>query len=214
MKAGTATVLAKTINKLTQRLKTMKTTENIISKTLRPFSKRVLTARSVRTLVAACATFLAGIGMPERSYSQMVYSVNIVGCVPDMTIQLLTAPLTTTQRQMLHAQNFNSLPLFARPVYLHSVAYAIGFKMASNGYVPTSAMIAEHFESISSIYEVSAIPPEDSQSVSAILSVADDALKELNALILVQVASNTNYRQAMYAGAVDGFVHGGYGEDS
>ena len=156
-------------------------------------------AISVESFVVLCAA--------PNMHAQTVYSVNIVGCVPDMTIYLLTAPVTTAQRQALHAQNFNQLAPSVRPIYLHTVAYGVGLMVT--GQVPTSTMLANHLIGIdldsTFIYQPPAIPPEYSQAATAHLQAVNIVMQYLNAGIVGQIANNPNCQQAMYAGAVSSF---------
>ena len=148
----------------------MNTTEMLNSKTPNRCTKHRVALKPAKQLLAvSVGVFVAFCAMLSAD-AQTVYSVNIVGCVPDMTIELLTAPLTLAQRQALHAQNFNNLPLAARPYYLHTVAYAVGYTVASNGQVPDSAMLAEHLQNVASIYDVPPVPPELSESLAAYCS--------------------------------------------
>src|SRR6185503_20364192 len=171
------------------------------SKTLRRLANRFILASGVKTLMAVSAALLFALCTPPSARGQTVYSVNIVGCVPDITIELLTAPLTTAQRQALHAQNFKQLAPAMRPIYLHAVAYAVGFAVASDGQLPPVAMLKQHLQTVS-IYDAPAVPSEYSQVFSAYMAVVKTALKELNVQISDQIANNTSFQQALYAGAV------------
>jgi len=183
----------------------MKTPEILNGKTSRQLIKRFSSMKPVKRFFAA--TVIAVLEMCSlqgaRAQSGTVYSINIVGCVPDLTISLLTAQLTTAQRQALHAQNFTQLPVSARAAYLQTVAYAVGFQVASNGNLPTSAMLAQHLKTVTSIYEAPAIPAAYAQSVGAYLSVVSAAMQQLNVPIAGQVVNSPGFQQAMYAGAVD-----------
>jgi hypothetical protein len=152
--------------------------------------KRLLAA-SFGTLLAVCATLSAR--------AQLVYSVNLVGCVPERTTYLLTAPLTIQQRQVVHAENFNQLAPAARAPYLRAVAYAVGIMVGSGGQPPSSAALAEYLQSASPTrVDVVACP-----ELLAHKAIVKEAMKELNVLIAVQVAGNPAYLQAIEAGAVD-----------
>ena len=184
----------------------MNTTEILNTETAHRFSKGFLITKPVKRLLAASfGTLLVICATLSANAHGLVYSVNIVGCVPDMTTYLLTAPLTTAQRQALHAQNFNQLPPSARAAYLHAVAYAVSFAVASDGKVPTAAMLAEHLKTVSSSYDVPAIPPQYSAPAAAHLAIVNTALQELNVGISGVVANNSSLQQAIYAGAVSGF---------
>lgn len=156
------------------------------------------------TLCAAGATLNA-----RAAGNSCVFSVNIVGCVPDMTIYLLTAPLTTVQRQVVHAQNFNQLAPSMRPLYLHAVAFSVAFGVASDGELPTRQMLGEYLQSVvlrNQVYTIPKIPAEYSQLVGAEMFIVSAALQELNVRISDHVANNNSYQQAMCAGAVHGFM--------
>ena len=189
----------------------MKTTKILKSETRNRCLKHLVALHPLTRSLAVCAGALIVLfgASGARAQQGLVYSVNIVGCVPDMTINLLTAPLTTAQRQALHAQNFNQLPPSARAVYLHAVAYAVSFAVASNGEFPTSERLAQHLKDIlaeqgtMAIYTAPAIPPEYPQ-LAVHMAVVGTELEELNIKISGAVANNTNFQQAMYAGAVHG----------
>ncbi len=196
----------------------MKNTEILSEETSSRSIKRFRAVNPVKWILAAAAGALLTIGTAPRSNAQVgtVYSVNIVGCVPPMTEYLLTAPLTIEQRQALHAQNFYQLAPSVRPLYLHAVAYGVSLMVAGfNGEQGTMAMsVRQHLEDVSSfngeqgtmaIYIAPAIPAEYSQFLAAHMAVVKTALQELNVKIADQVANNTSFQQAMYAGAVYGF---------
>jgi len=183
----------------------MKTKEILENETSNQAIRRPATLNRVKrslaaSIIAVCATLSA--------QAQLVYSVNIVGCVPDMTIYLLNAPMTTPERQALQAQNFKQLAPSLRPLYLHAVAYCVAFGVASDGKLPTTEMLGEHLQSIvirgeSAIYTAPGIPAEDSQLVGAEMFFVNAALQELNAGIAGQIANSPVLQLAMYAGAVD-----------
>src|SRR5262245_750817 len=89
-------------------------------------STRPATGLVSNRVLAAAAGALVALGCLSNAPAQTVYTVNIVGLIANKTTYLLSAPLTTRQRQTLHAQNFNQLPASARPLYLRAVAYAVG----------------------------------------------------------------------------------------
>lgn len=154
--------------------------------------KQLLTV-SVGAFVALCATL--------NAYTQTtVYSVNIVGCVPDMTTYLLTATLTTAQRQALHAKNFNQLAPSARPLYLHAVAYDVGI-MVGSGQPLSSAALANYLKTAS----LTGVDVVASQALLAHKAVVKEAMQELNANIAPQVSNNATFQQAMDSGAVNSF---------
>jgi hypothetical protein len=193
-------------NNKTRKIDLMRTTEILRNETPNRCLTDLVAVKSVRRFLATSVVALLAFGATLNA--QTVYSVNIVGCVPDMTINLLTARLTTAQRQALHAQNFNQLPPSARAVYLHTVAYAVGFMVGSGAQVPDSTVLVNHLENvqITSIYEAPAIPPEYSQEVSTYMTVIKTALHELNVLIADPVANNSSYQDAMRAGALDSVI--------
>ena len=164
---------------------------------LAPKPVRHLLAVSVTALVVMCATLTA---------KAQTAITKPIGLVSDMTTYLLTTSLTTAQRQALHAQNFHQLTPSARPLYLHAIATDVAYAVASGGKLPTSAVLAQHLQSVSSIYEAPAIPEEYEQLVSAEKVLVHQTLQELNVAIAGEIASNSSYQQAMYAGAVNGFM--------
>lgn len=193
----------------------MRTTAILKNEAPNRYLKQLVALKPVRQLRAVCVGVLVVLGGASSLPAQTVYSVNIVGCVPDMTINLLTAPLTTAQRQALNAQNFYQLPPSARAVYLHTVAYAVSFAVASGGEFPTSERLAQHLKDIlepsfngeqgtMALFIASVILPEYSQLLAAHMEVVKTALQELNVKIADQVANNTSFQQATYAGAVCG----------
>ena len=161
-------------------------------------------------LVAMATGAALVITAPLTANAQSVDITSPLRDVAERTLQLLSAPLTMAQRQVLHAQNFSQLPLALRPVYLHAVSYAVGFTVASGGQVPSSAKIAEHLTALGGgggtldIYNVPSLSPEVSQQSSTFLPIVHNTLQQLNTLISTQVANNPGYQQAMYAGAVCG----------
>src|SRR5688500_8514126 len=110
---------------------------------------RMFFAQRVQYLGAFFGVFLVLCSMPNTA-AQAVYSVNIVGVVANKTKQLLSTPLTTEQRQVLHAKNFSQLHPLARPLYLRGVAYSVGFIVQLDGEaLPSSAALADYLESAS-----------------------------------------------------------------
>jgi hypothetical protein len=154
-----------------------------------------------RLLACAVGTFLAA-GAMISAGAQTVYSVNIVGCVPDMTLQLLSAPMTIEQRQALHAQNFYQLPCYQRALYLHAVAFELGVMARTDGGLLSSAALAEYLKGAS----LTPANVEKSQALLAHETIVKEAMRELNQLIAVQVANNTVFQLAMESGAVYSFM--------
>jgi hypothetical protein len=168
--------------------------------------KRLL-AVTIGTLLMACA--------PSRADAQ-VYSQNAVGYVSDMTTHLLTARLTTAERQALHAKNFNQLAPSARVLYLFAVAFEMGIMVRSDDGQPLSSeALAEYLQTASMTGGISAGPenPTNEEAISrfddtpgtwtfeAYKAVVKEAMRELNAPIAPQVSNNTIFQQAMDAGA-------------
>jgi len=181
----------------------MNTTEILKSPTPSPSTKRLvglkrskqLLAVSVGAFVVFCAASIA------NAQQGLVYSVNIVGCVPERTAYLLTAPLTPLQRQEFHAETFNRLAPSARALYLRVVAYAVGVIVHSEDGV-SSAALAEYMQN--NFQQNNLVDPVvASPELLAHKAVVKEAMRELNVLIAPQVASNFAYQQAMEAGAVD-----------
>jgi hypothetical protein len=185
------------INKETGKTDSMNTTEILKSETPNRCLKHLVTLKPVKQLLAVCAGALVVLCGTLSTQAQTVYSVNIVGCVPDMTITLLTAPLTTAQRQALHAQNFKQLAPSARALYLRVVAYAVGIILV--GSELEELPLAEYLKSAS----LTGVDVAASPELLAHKAVVKEAMRELNVLIASQVANNSAYQQAMDAGAVD-----------
>ena len=183
----------------------MKTTELLKSETsnrrpkhlvaLKPV-KRLL-AVSVGAFVALCAT------LSPQAQGTLVYSINIVGCVPDMTTYLLTARLTIAQRQALHANNFKQLPASQRALYLHAIAYDVGIMVGSEDGQPLSlAALTQYLQSAS----LTGVDVAASQELLAHKAVVKEAMQELNVLIAPQVSNNAAFQVAMDSGAVNSFM--------
>jgi hypothetical protein len=184
----------------------MKATENIISKALRALPEPFLTGQSLDKL-RADAIALRMFCPTLRSASEDTDYEGRIGCVPAMTIYLLTAFVTTPQRQALHARNFCELPIAVRAVYLHCVAYAIGYTVVCNGRRPNAGTLAAHLTdlAVTSIDDVPSDPPEDSESFAEFLSLMQTHMKELNLLIPTDLVNSSTSQQAMYAGAVHSY---------
>jgi hypothetical protein len=176
------------------------------SRTCRHLMTQIGVLRIVKRLTLASVAALLTWTAPESAKAQTTATTDPVGIISNMAVQLLTAPLTAAQRQVLHAQNFNSLPPAARPVYLHSVAYAIGFAVSSNGQVPDSKTLQAHLASTASIYFTPPFPALDAQRLAAVLPSVHATLNGLNILIATQVANTVAYQTAIDAGAVCGCV--------
>jgi len=177
----------------------MNTTEITNTESPNRFSERVLITKPVKRLLAASLGTLLIVSAPFSAPAQTVYSVNIVGCVPERTTYLLTEPLTIQKRQALHAENFNQLAPAARAPYLRAVAYAVGIMAGSGGKPPSSVALVEYLGSASPTGVDVVLSPE----LLAHKAVVKEAMHELNVLIAAQVANNPAYLQAMEAGAVD-----------
>ena len=164
-----------------------------------------LQATPIQALRAFClgALFLASATVGARADC---YPTNIVQLVTDKTTTLLAAPLTVSQRQVLHAQNFSQLPATARALYLHAVGYAISFAVAANGQTPSPVLLAQHLFSVPSIYIAPSIPPDRQLAFVTDMAIVKVALDELNLLIAGQIANNASFADAMRAGTVDGFL--------
>src|SRR5215213_10155433 len=113
--------------KTTQKTHNSTTTAKMPVPTMFSRTKWLLAA-SIGTLLAVCATISVHAQTTATTTPTGVYQK-----IADITTQLLAAPLTSGQRQVLHAQNFNQLAPSARAAYLHTVAYAIGYAVASGG---------------------------------------------------------------------------------
>jgi len=132
--------------------------------------------------------------------AQTVYSVNIVGCVADKTTQLLTAPLTTEQRQALHANNFNQLAPLGQAYYLRSVAYEVGIIARYDGAL-CSVALAQYLQNAS--WTGSSV--QYSAALLTHKAIVKEAMQQLNVLIAGQIANNSALQQAMDLGATDSF---------
>jgi hypothetical protein len=205
MKAKATKVLAKETTS-SWKLNIMKAAENI-SETFHPSRDRFLHARSLDKLRADVIA-LRTICSRLRSAPEDPDYQGRIGCVPAKAIYLLTAFVTTPQRQALHARNFCNLPIAVRAVYLHCVAYAIGYTVISNGRMPNCGTLAAHLTdvTVTSIYDVPGVPLEDLQSFAEFLSLIEAHMKELNLLIPTDLVNSSCHQQAMYAGAVHSYA--------
>lgn len=186
----------------------MQTTEIRKIEAIHPLTRRFNIPHLLKQLLGMFPGVLLAIGLAWKVPAQTVYSVNIVGCVPDMTIYLLTTPMTTAERQVLHTQNFKQLAPSLRPLYLHAVAYSVAFSVASNGAMPTSIALTTYLQSIvirGDLCAVPEIPAEYSQLVGAEMFIVNTGLKELNLGIASQIAASPLLQQTMHAGAINGF---------
>jgi hypothetical protein len=182
-------------------MRTTSITSILCSRARNRASKIFAWANPVEQLLALGA-LVAFCSMPNTA--ALVYSINIVGVVADRTTELLTAPLTTEQRQVLHAKNFSQLPTSARPLYLRGVAYSIGFIVQSDGEaLPSSATVADYLESAS--FGASSFENLSDLSCLAHKAVVNEVMRELNVLIALQLANNTTLQHAMELGAIDSF---------
>jgi hypothetical protein len=184
----------------------MKATAHIFSNPLHPFATGFLCGRSINE------SRTDSIALPIVWPTQYSASANAdhqvgIGCVPAKAIYLLTAFLTTPQRQALHARNFCGLPMAARAVYLHCVAYAIGYTVVSNGRMPNAGMLSEHLTDLTetSVYDVPGVPPEHSQSLAEFVSLMETNMKELNRLIPPDLVNSSSYQQAMCSGTIHSY---------
>ena len=177
----------------------MNTTEIPNTESPNRFSERFLIRKPVKRLLAASFGTLLAICAALSARAQLVYSINIVGCVPERTTYLLTAPLTIQQRQVVHAETFNRLAPAARALYLRTVAYAVGIMVGSGGQPPSSAALAEYIQRAS----LTGVDIVASPELLAHKAVVKEAIHDLNVLIAAQVANNPAYLQAMERGAVD-----------
>jgi hypothetical protein len=184
----------------------MKATAHIFSNTLHPFPTASAcgpatheSRKDPTALAILCPTQCSA---PANADSQPG-----IGCVLAKAIYLLTAFLTTPQRQALHARNFCDLPMATRAVYLYCVAYAIGYTVISNGRMPNAGTLSEHLTDLAetSIYDMPTVPPDDWESLAEFLSLMETNMKELNLLIPPDRVSDSSYQQAMCAGAVHSY---------
>jgi hypothetical protein len=125
--------------------------------------------------------------------------------VPPLVTNLLAAPLTDAERQMLHAQNFNQLPASAQVAYLHTVAFAIGSVFVSGGNLPTAVMLEAHLKTVHSLCTIPAVPSECSKDLASHVAAVNNVLKELNAKFAGVIVNNPSLSQAMLAGAVSSY---------
>lgn len=160
-----------------------------------------------RRFLALCAGVVMALSMSANAQGT-VYSVNIVGCIPERTAYLISADLTPAERQAYHAQTFNLLPPLARSVYLRVVAYAVGITLSSDGEPPSATVLAEYLDNLSSFWngtDWSWITPPVRQALLDHKSQVKSVMQLLNVLIAPQVADNPSFQTAMDAGAVDSF---------
>lgn len=161
--------------------------------------------KMIGLLKAVCFAALLSVCASQNTRAQgTVYSVNIVGCIPDMTTYLLTAPLTTAQRQLVHARNFNQLTPSARAIYLHAVAFDIGI-IVRTGQALTSANLAAYLQEATDgdgFFDVfTLLTTADNNLFNTHKAIVKEAMRELNVLVAGEVASNSAFQQAMEAGA-------------
>jgi hypothetical protein len=121
------------------------------------------------------------------------YPTNIVQVIAEKTTTLLTAPLTVTQRQVLHLRNFTQLPSATQPLYLYAVAVDTAFVVGSGGQLPTSDVLALHF---------------NNDIILAELEVVKAMLHEINLLTADQIANSASLQDAIRAGMLDGLEWG------
>lgn len=126
-----------------------------------------------------------------------------IGVVSDAAIHLLTAPLTITQRQMLHAANFNEFPPSLRPLYIHAVALGVGAELRGNGDFLV-AHLAEYLQSASILLNSQFHLPKG-EAFETHFALVREAMRELNFLIAPQVASDPLFQRAIALGAVVSF---------
>ena len=161
--------------------------------------KQLVTRHLVKRLLAASVGVILAVSATLSLHAaDPVVSANIVGCVPDMTTYLLTSPLTTAQRQALHAKNFNQLPASQRALYLRAVTFDVGIMAVSGGPPLSSAALAECLKVGEAVFFVT---PE----LLVHKAIVQTAMQELNLLIALQVSSNATFQQAMESGAVNSF---------
>lgn len=161
-------------------------------------------------LKAVCFAALLSVCASQNARAQLgiVYSVNIVGCVPDMTTYLLTAPLTTAQRQLVHARNFNQLSPSARAIYLHAVAFDIGI-IVRTGQALTSANLAAYLQEATEgdgLFDVFTEIELADNELKTHKAIVKEAMRELNVLVSGEVASNSAFQQAMETGAQNSYL--------
>ena len=183
----------------------MKTTEILNNENPNRCTKRIVALNPVKRLLAALIVALVAICAARSADAQTTSTtipVEVYQKIADMTTQLLTAPLTTAQRQALHAKNFNQLPASQRALYLYAVAFEVGIMVASGGRTLSSAALAEYLKTASLTGVDVVVTPE----LLAHKAIVKTAMQELNALTYPQGASSTTLQQAMDSGAVNSFL--------
>ena len=153
-------------------------------------------------LSAVAGLFILAVTDATTASGQTTATTKPVG-IAQATVELFAAPLTTAQRQTIHANNFNQLIPADRATYLHAVAFVMGYSAAACQLPPTATLEA-HLQSLSNVYVVLTLTPGEQTLVSAKLPAIDAALTELNAKIAGQIAGNPSFSKAMFAGAVCG----------
>jgi hypothetical protein len=131
---------------------------------------------------------------------------NTVARVSRLTMELLRTPLTTSERQSLHAANFHSLSSGEQLCYLHAVAFQIGAIVAVREPLPLFAL-AEYLETAdpSEFFSIEASLPQDDAMV------IQEALREVNASIANEIAANAALQRAIRSGAINGYTFPGGG---
>lgn len=145
----------------------------------------------------------AGAHRSTQSADTQYYPANAVGLVARMTTHVLTAKMTTVQRQTLHANYFRQLAPADQAMYLFAVAYDLGIMMKLAGNSLSSAALAACLRSELTCNAAGVL-------VTPLLldhkAAVKEAMKELNALIVLQVSNNATFQQAMESGAIGSFV--------
>jgi hypothetical protein len=155
-----------------------------------------------RILVACIGAFLCLCSERDAAaQAGTVYSINIVGLVADRATILLTQPLTTQQRQAIHANNFNQLAPSARALYLRAVAFQVGTIVKFGEALP-SAALADYLQTAPQL------PQEETADLGLLThkAIVKEAMRELNLLIVAQVVNAPLLQQAMEFGATDSFM--------
>jgi hypothetical protein len=160
---------------------------------------------NLKRLRPVCLGMFAALAMSLDAQGMLTpepIDTNIVS-VARAAAYLVTAPLTTTQVQVLHAQNFNQLPPSLRPLYLHAVAFQVGVIVAADAPLPASALV-EYLQTADpdEFFNIDTLLPEEDEGLII------EGLREVNLLIANQIAANNTYQRAIRSGAANGFWNG------
>jgi hypothetical protein len=145
-------------------------------------------------LMGALVLLSAGIVRAES------YPTNIFQVVAQKTTSLLTTPMSTAQRQIVHANNFYQLPPSVRPLYLQAVACDVGVMIAHDAALSPEDLFDYLMLDDS---PVAGGGTDIGSGFADLHTTVWETMRQLNFLIAGQVASNPLLLQAIDAGAIE-----------